>query len=190
MKPMKIIVGITGASGSIYAKMLLQKLVSLEGQVTVCDVIFSGNARLVWKYELGDDPNSLNLPAHFRIFDPLDFFAPAASGSAGYGAMIICPCTMGTIGRLASGTSGDLITRAGDVMLKERRKLVLVPRETPYNLIHLSNMKLLTEAGAIVCPASPSFYSKPSGITELVMTVVDRVLVLAGLEVETYRWGG
>jgi len=103
--------------------------------------------------------------------------------------MIICPCTMGTLGRIASGISTDLLTRAADVMLKERRKLILVPREAPFNLIHLNNMKLLTETGAIICPASPSFYSKPVTIEELAMTVVDRVLVLAGFEFPTFHWG-
>jgi flavin prenyltransferase len=103
--------------------------------------------------------------------------------------MIIIPCSMGTLGRIASGVSGDLMTRSADVMLKERKKLILVTRETPYNLIHLNNMKLLTEAGAIIFPASPSFYSKPDTIEALVMTVVDRVLRLAGLQTEGYRWG-
>ncbi len=123
------------------------------------------------------------------LFPPDNLFAPMASGSAGYTAMIICPCTMGTIGRIAAGISSDLITRSADVMLKERRRLVLVPREAPFSLIHLNNMKLLTEAGAIICPASPSFYSKPATIEEAVMTVVDRVLTLAGLEVDGYSWG-
>ena len=112
-----------------------------------------------------------------------------ASGSAGYTAMIICPCSMGTLGRIASGVSDDLMTRAADVVLKEKQKLILVPREAPYNLIHLNNMKLLTEAGAVICPASPSFYSKPATINDVVMTVVDRALTLAGLELETSHWG-
>ena len=103
--------------------------------------------------------------------------------------MIICPCTMGTLGRIAAGVAGDLMTRAADVMLKERGKLILVPRETPFNLIHLNNMKLLTETGAIICPASPSFYSKPSSTEQLAMTVVDRALSLAGFDFERYRWG-
>jgi 4-hydroxy-3-polyprenylbenzoate decarboxylase len=103
--------------------------------------------------------------------------------------MIICPCTMGTLGRIASGISSDLMTRSADVMLKERKKLILVPREAPLNLIHLTNMKLLTEAGAIICPASPSFYSKPATIEDLAMTVVDRVLSLAGFNLETFSWG-
>ena len=96
---------------------------------------------------------------------------------------------MGLLGRIANGISDDLTSRAADVALKERRRLILVPRETPYNLIHLSNMKAITEAGGVICPASPSFYSKPQNFEELAATVVDRVIGLAGLEVDTYRWG-
>ena len=114
--------------------------------------------------------------------------APFASGSARYGTMIVCPCSMGMLGRIASGISSDLSTRAADVILKERRKLILVLRETPYNLIHINNMKTITEAGGIICPATPSFYSKPASIEELSLTVVDRVLDLAGFDLSTYRW--
>jgi 4-hydroxy-3-polyprenylbenzoate decarboxylase len=102
--------------------------------------------------------------------------------------MIICPASMGTIGRIANGTSDDLIARAADVMLKERRKLIIVPRETPYNLFHIRNMESLTLSGAIICPASPSFYSKPETISDLVMTVVERIISLAGFEAGVYRW--
>jgi 4-hydroxy-3-polyprenylbenzoate decarboxylase len=182
----KLIIGITGASGSIYGKLLLEKLVGLSGQLEDVNVIFSENARAVWEFELGPI-DVASIP--FTIHRPNDFFAPMASGSSGYTAMIICPCTMGTLGRIAAGVSNDLLTRAADVILKEKRKLILVPREAPYNLIHINNMKLLTEAGAVICPASPSFYSKPSTINEAVMTVVDRVLTLAGLEVDMYHWG-
>jgi len=183
----KLIIGITGASGSLYGKLLLEKLVGLSGQLKDVSVIFSENARLVWEFELGPI-DVASLP--FTIYKPNDFFAPMASGSAGYTAMIICPCSMGTLGRIASGVSDDLMTRAADVILKEKRRLVLVTREAPLNLIHLNNMKLLAEAGAVICPASPSFYSKPKTIEEAVMTVVDRALTLAGLEVDGYRWGG
>ena len=182
----KLIIGITGASGSIYGKLLLEKLVGLSGQLKDVSVIFSNNARTVWAYELGSI-DVASIP--FTIYKPDDFLAPMASGSAGYTAMIICPCSMGTLGRIASGVSDDLMARAADVILKEKRRLVLVPREAPYNLIHLSNMKLLTEAGAVICPASPSFYSKPATINDVVMTIVDRALALAGLEVDSYRWG-
>jgi flavin prenyltransferase len=185
----KIIAGITGASGSLYGKLLLERLAAMPDQASDCGIIFSGNAGDVWRFELGEDPDALQLPGWMKRYDPGDLFAPMASGSAGYDAMIICPCTMGTLGRIASGVSTDLMTRAADVMLKERRKLVLVIREAPLNLIHLTNMKSLTEAGAIICPASPSFYSKPAGITELAMTVVDRVLALAGFTIKTFNWG-
>jgi flavin prenyltransferase len=185
MNKHKIIIGITGASGVIYGKLLLEKIAALIDQIDDCGVIFSENAKDVWKFELGNFSTD-EIP--FRIYSPNDFFAPMASGSAGYDTMIICPCTMGTLGRIASGVSNDLMTRSADVILKERKKLILVTREMPYSLIHLNNMKLLTEAGSIICPASPSFYSKPQTINEVVMTVVDRVLKLAGFEFPSFRW--
>jgi 4-hydroxy-3-polyprenylbenzoate decarboxylase len=103
--------------------------------------------------------------------------------------MFVVPCSMGTLGRIASGISDDLITRAADVVLKERRKLILVARETPYNLIHIKNMETVTLAGGIICPATPSFYSKPKTMEELAMTVVNRMLDLAGIDNKSYRWG-
>lgn len=186
MNKHKIIIGVTGASGSIYAKLLLEKVKSLASQVEECGVVFSDNARAVWSFELGpfDDKQ-----VPFKIYKADDFFSPLASGSAGFEVMIVCPCTMGTLGRIASGVSTDLLTRAADVILKERKKLILVAREMPYNLIHLNNMKLLTEAGAIICPASPSFYSKPQTLEEAAMTVVDRALILAGFEFPSFHWG-
>jgi flavin prenyltransferase len=186
MQKQKIIIGITGASGAVYGKMLLDKLANLQDQIAECGVIFSDNSKDVWKFELGD-LDAWKMP--FTIYSPTDFFAPMASGSAGYNVMIICPCTMGTLGRIAAGISNDLMTRAADVILKERKKLILVTREMPYSLIHLNNMKLLTEAGAIICPTSPSFYNKPQTIDELVMTVIDRVLKQAGFEFPSFRWG-
>jgi 4-hydroxy-3-polyprenylbenzoate decarboxylase len=125
----------------------------------------------------------------FRYFEKNDFSAPFASGSARYDALIVIPCSMGTLGRVASGTSDDLVTRAADVMLKERRKLILVVRETPYHLIHIRNMETVTLAGGIICPATPSFYSQPTTIEAAAKTVVDRVLDLAGLDISTFRWG-
>jgi flavin prenyltransferase len=181
----KIAVGVTGASGSVYAKMLLQQLDKLKGTVTT-DLVMSDNAATVWQHELSDDTYKL-LP--FRRWDKNDFMAPFASGSAGYDALIICPCSMGTMGRIAAGISNDLLTRAADVMLKERRKLILVARETPYNLIHLRNMTTITEAGGIICPATPSFYSRPVTIEDAAMTVVHRVLQLAGIDAGGYKWG-
>lgn len=186
MKKLKIIIGITGASGSVYGKLLLEKVKALTLQVEDCGVVFSDNARAVWTFELG---NFDDQQVPFPVYRPDDFFSPLASGSAGYDVMIVCPCTMGTLGRIASGVSTDLLTRAADVMLKERKKLILVPREMPFSLIHLNNMKLLTEAGAIICPASPSFYSHPQNIEEVAMTVVDRVLTLAGFEFPSFHWG-
>jgi len=181
-----VVIGVTGASGAIYARLLLDRLQQVREQVGKCGVIFSANAVQVWNYELGKfDPDAVPFP----LYDPEDLFAPMASGSAGYEVMIIIPCSMGTLGRIAAGTAGDLMTRAADVMLKERRKLILVTRETPLNLIHIRNMELMTEAGAIICPASPSFYSHPESVTDLVMTVVDRALALAGFEVPAYQWG-
>ena len=186
MNKHKIIIGITGASGVIYGKMLLERLATMQSQIEDCGVIFSSNAKDVWKFERGNF-NPEEIP--FTIYAPNDFFAPMASGSAGYDTMIVCPCTMGTLGRIASGVSNDLMTRAADVILKERKTLILVTREMPYSLIHLNNMKLLTEAGAIICPASPSFYSKPRNVDETVMTVVDRVLKLTGFEFRSFSWG-
>ena len=181
---MKIAIGVTGASGAIYAKVLFEKLLSLKSQWDEVSVVFSDNGLEVWKYELGETLD--NFP--FRLYDRKNFYAPFASGSSGYNVVIICPCSMGTLGRIAHGVSDDLITRAADVMLKERRKLILVTRDTPLNLIHINNMKLLTEAGGVICPASPSFYSKPRDIRDLVSTVTDRVLALAGLKVDSFKW--
>lgn len=186
MSGKKIVIGITGASGAVYGKVLLESLALLKDQIDTCGVIFSDNATDVWNYEIGPFDTS-SIP--FTIYKPQDFFAPMASGSAGFDAMIICPCSMGTLGRIASGVSNDLITRAADVMLKERKKLILVPREAPYNLVHIRNMETLTLAGAVILPASPSFYSRPANIEEVVKTVTDRALVLAGFETPSFRWG-
>lgn len=181
----KIVIAVTGASGSIYAKVLFDKLKNLGEQIEATGVVFSENAKDVWKYELGDNSYE-SIP--FKSYHSKDFFAPFASGSALYRTMIICPCSMGTMARIASGISNDLITRAADVMLKERGKLILVLRDTPYSLIHINNMKTITEAGGIICPATPSFYSRPDSFEKLAGTVVDRVLDLAGFENAGYRW--
>jgi 4-hydroxy-3-polyprenylbenzoate decarboxylase len=185
MKKLKIAVAVTGASGAIYARVLLEKLKLLEDQIQEVGLVFSDNAKDVWEYELGDRSFE-KLP--FKTYHKNDFFAPFASGSAKYDVVIICPCSMGTLGRIAGGFSDDLMTRAADVALKERRKLILVVRDTPYSLIHLRSMTTVTEAGGIICPASPSFYSRPSNFDELTSTVIDRVIDLAGLHQETYRW--
>lgn len=182
----KLVVGVTGASGAIYAKVLFDSLMQCKNQVDEVAVLFSDNAKEVWKYELGNS-DFQKLP--FAFYKKDDFYSPVASGSAGYDAMIICPCSMGTLGRIASGVSNDLMTRAADVMLKERRKLVLVARETPLSLIHINNMKTVTEAGGIICPATPSFYSRPETMEQLAATVTNRALSLAGIEVGGFRWG-
>jgi len=181
----KIILAITGASGSIYALRLLEKLSSLKPPLSEIAVVFSDNAREIWKYETGKQFVARK-PA--KVYKNKDFFVPFASGSSDYDTMIICPASMGVLGRLANGTSEDLISRAADVILKERRRLILVPRETPYSLIHIRNMETLTLAGAIICPATPSFYSKPETIDALVMTVVERIISLAGFDANSYRW--
>jgi flavin prenyltransferase len=182
----KIVVAITGASGSVYSKVLLDKLLAAKEQWTDLSVILTENAKEVWKTELDNDDYK-NYPVKF--YTQQDFMAPFASGSGQYNIMIIVPCSMGTLGRIAGGISNDLITRAADVVLKERRKLIAVVRDTPYNLLHIRNMETVTMAGGIICPATPSFYSKPKTIEDVAATVVDRVLDLAGLTINTYRWG-
>ena len=182
---MKVAVAITGASGSVYAKVLLDKLVELNDQITEVSVVWSDNAHTVWQHELQSNDYQ-QYP--FKTWGKNDFLAPFASGSSTYETLIICPCSMGTVGRIASGISNDLITRAADVMLKERRKLICVVRETPYNLIQLKNMTAITEAGGIICPATPSFYSNPETIEEVAYTVIHRVLQLSGLKVDGYKW--
>lgn len=182
----KIVVAVTGASGSVYTKVLLDKLITIKEQWKSVCVVMTENARLVWKTELGNEIYS-SYPVTF--FNQQDFSAPFASGSGQFNIMIIIPCSMGTLGRIANGISNDLITRSADVILKERRKLICVVRDTPYNLIHLRNMETVTLAGGIICPATPSFYSRPQTVEAVAATVSDRVLDLAGLDINTYRWG-
>lgn len=181
----KIVLAIGGSSGALYAKLLMDRLLQIPEQWERVGVVMSSNAKFNWEYELGQRDYE-KYP--FDFYDKNDFMAPFASGSARYGTMIVCPCSMGLLGRVATGVSNDLTTRAADVILKERRKLIMVLRETPYSLIHINNMKAVTEAGGIICPATPSFYSKPATIEELALTVVDRVLDLAGLELSSFRW--
>ena len=192
-KKIKIVVGITGASGSIYAKVLLEKLQQMKSQVDEVGIVMSDNSKQVWDTELSPTPfpspkGEGKSGVKIKFYGKSDFIAPFASGSSDFRTMIVCPCSMGTLARIASGVSNDLITRAADVMLKERRKLILVPRDTPLSLIHIKNMKTITEAGGIICPASPSFYSQPKNFEDLASTVIDRVLDLCGLDVKMYRW--
>ena len=182
----KIVIAVTGASGSIYAKILFAQLAEIKEQLEEVAVVFSSNAKDIWKFELEEE---FHPEPPFKIYTKNDFYAPFASGSSSFDTMIICPASMGILGRIAAGTSDDLITRAADVMLKERQKLILVPRETPYSLIHIENMKTVTLAGAIICPATPSFYSKPQTLEQAVETVTERILKLAGFSVRSYKWG-
>ena len=181
----KVVVAISGASGSIYAHLLLNSLQKFSSTELEVGVVMSLNAKDVWKYELGNEDWK---NYSFNFFEKNDFMAPFASGSAHYETMIVCPCSMGVMGRIASGVSDDLTTRAADVILKERRRLILVTRETPLNLIHINNMLTITQAGGIICPASPSFYTKPQTADEIALTVVNRVLDLAGLGNNAPGW--
>ena len=182
----KIVLAVTGASGSIYAKLLLDKLAAIRDQWQELAVVMTENAKLVWQTELNDQSFD-KYPVSYHTNQ--DFMAPFASGSGNFDIMIIAPCSMGTLGRIATGVSSDLITRAADVVLKERRKLICMIRDTPYNLVHIRNMETVTLAGGIICPATPSFYSKPTTIEEVAATVVDRIIDLAGLKIKTFRWG-
>jgi 4-hydroxy-3-polyprenylbenzoate decarboxylase len=181
----KIVLAITGASGSIYTLTLIEKLQKIDSPPEEISVVLSLTGRDIWMDEIGGKftPDGL-----VKEYDNNTYYAPFASGSSQHDTMIICPASMGIAGRIANGTSDDLIARTADVMLKERRRLILVPRETPYSLIHLENLRKLALAGAIICPASPSFYSKPVSIDDLVSTVVDRIIDLAGFSQNAYRW--
>lgn len=181
---MKIVVAITAASGAIYARQLLETLVKSE-QVEHIALIYSSNARAVVAHEGEQMPCSEKI----EEFDNCNLFASPASGSARWDAMVVVPSSVGTIGRVASGVSQTLIERAADVMLKERRRLIFVVRETPYSLIHLRNMTTLTEAGAVILPATPSFYSLPQNIEAVCQTVTERITAILGLNCEQYEWG-
>lgn len=185
----KIALGITGASGAPYAKRLAALLAdrARRGEIEV-GVCLSATAPEVWQLECGGDIREAlgGLP----IYGMRDYRAPFASGSAGWDAMAIVPCSMGTCARIAHGISDTLLTRAADVMIKERRTLVVVPRETPLSVIHLENLTALARVGATILPAMPSFYGQPQGVEQLLDTVVGRVLDHLGLEHDLLkRWG-
>ena len=167
---LKIIVAITGASGALYAQRLLDNLDSRSQDI---HVVITSYGQAVIAQEL---PEGLRLPAGAKRHNVKSMNAPFASGSNAFDAMVVMPCSMGTLGRIAHGTSEDVLLRAADVMLKERRKLILVPRETPLNLVHVKNFELLLQAGATILPANPCFYTNPQTIEEVVDTVVARVL--------------
>ncbi len=185
---MKLVVGISGASGAPYAERALKFLAGPGKDAGIeTDVVFTKTGRLVWQHEIGTNPADLG----FRTWSPSDMTAPFASGSSRYDAMIVIPCSAGCMARIAHGVSADLVGRAADVMLKERKPLVLVLRETPYSLIHLRNMEQITLAGGIVMPAAPSFYSRPASMDALLDTVVARAFDRVGIENELVRrWSG
>jgi len=193
---MKILVAITGASGSIYGLRLLEELLRGGHQVTL---VASQSGLEVCRYETGlelGDAEALKqqweLPdASLTIRAVTDLWAPEASGSAAPDAMVIAPCSMGTLGRIAHGISANLIERAADVMLKEHRPLLLLPRETPFSTIHLENLLKLSRCGARIIPAMPAFYHRPASVNELVDFVVGKLLDQLGLEHQLFRrWGG
>lgn len=181
---MKVVVAITAASGAIYARQLLETLVA-SNEVERVAVIYSANARAVVAHEGETMPQSPKI----EEYDNSNLFASPASGSARWDAMVVVPSSVGTIGRVASGVSQTLIERSADVMLKERRRLIFVVRETPCSLIHLRNMTTLTEAGAVILPATPSFYSLPKDIEAVCQTVTERIVAMLGIESERYEWG-
>ena len=186
-KKKNILVAITGASGAIYAKQLLEKLNDLKEKESLeISVIYSKTGKEVAIHEIGYDfVKELNL----KTYEDNNFYAPFASGSSPADILVIAPCSMGTLGRIANGFSDSLITRAADVVLKERKKLILLTRETPLNLIHIKNMELISLSGGIIFPASPSFYNKPTNIEDLVNTVIFRILDFMHIAITYDRWG-
>jgi len=185
----RVLVALTGASGSIYGVRMVQRLLD-HGMP--CDVVLSDAARKVLAIEHGMGPRvgdwiENTEGADCRTWDVADITAPAASGSAAPAAMLVVPCSMGTAGRLAAGLSSNLIERAADVMIKERRPLVIVPRETPLSSLHLRNLLTLSEVGVRVVPAMPGFYSKPESVEDMIAFVVDRALSAAGLDLPMRR---
>jgi flavin prenyltransferase len=179
---MKLVIAGTGASGAIYLQRLLVQIDCTQNEL---HLVLSPFAKQVIHDELG----KLHVPAGVQEHHDRSMNVPFASGSAFFDAMVIVPCTMGTLGRIAAGTSDSLIHRAADVFLKEKRKLILVPRETPWNLIHVRNCAALLEAGAVILPAAPSFYSKPESVEEVADTIVHRILDQIGLPApKAFRW--
>ena len=176
----QIVLAVTGASGACYARRFLARAAALEG--VAVHVVLTDTAREIWRHELGCEP-----PVGL---DDRRFDAPFCSGSAAADAMVILPCSMGMLGRIAAGTADDAIARMADVQLKERRPLIVVPRETPLNLIHLRNMTTLAEAGAVIAPAAPGFYTRPADLDTLVDSFVARIMQLAGIAPleAVYQW--
>ena len=190
-RPKRIMVAISGASGSIYAKRFLS---AISDSFDCIYLTASENALAIAEQEMGVAKLEKFIPEgqenRFKIVEPGDMFAPPASGSHDYDGLVVIPCSMGVVGRIASGISTDLATRAADVCLKERRKLVLVVRETPLSVIHLRNLTALAEAGATILPAAPAFYGNQQSVEELVDFVVDRVCRAIGVDVRLIKgWG-
>ena len=181
---MKILVAVTGASGALYAQRLLDNLDPLQHEI---HVVMSNYAQVVLAKEL---PGGLRLPQDAQLHSLKSMNAPFASGSNPVDAMVVIPCTMGTLGRIAHGFSEDVLLRAADVTLKEKKKLILVPRETPLSLVHVKNFELLLQAGATILPANPSFYHNPKTVEGVIDTVVARVLDHLGIPQDLApRWG-
>ncbi len=184
----QIVLGITGASGAIYAERYIRGCTGIEE--IALSVIFTDTARSIWLRELGYEPEEIIPECGASLLPNEDFDAPFCSGSAAADTLLVLPCSMGALGRIAGGLASDAISRIADVQLKERKQLIIVPRETPFNLIHLHNMSLLTQAGAIICPASPSFYHHPKSIDDLVDSFVGRLLQMTGVRPleKRYQW--
>lgn len=182
---MKIVLGITGASGSIYAKRFIEILDKNRDKIDDLAIVFTGAGKKVWNFEI-EDLKFDEIP--FKIYENNNFFVTFASGSSDFDALIVCPASMGTIGKISNSIADNLLTRTADVMLKENRNLIIVPREMPYNLIHIDNFKKLILAGAKICPASPSFYSKPKNINEAVDTVLQKIFQLLNIDIKFTQW--
>lgn len=182
-KARKIVVAVTGASGAAYALRTIEKLIQIP-DVEVA-VIVSETAKSVAYHELGSD---ILLQQAVKYYDVNSFYAPSASGSSDYDTMLVVPCSVGTMARIAHGTADNLIVRSADVMLKERRKLILLVRETPFSLIHIENMRLITLAGGVIMPASPSFYHNPATLNDIIENISNRLLDVAQLESSIKRW--
>lgn len=179
---MKLVIAGTGASGAIYLQRLLDRIDPAAHEVHLILSVFA-------KQVIHDEIDELRVPDGVHQHGDKSMNVPFASGSARFDAMVVCPCSMGTLGRIAAGTADTTILRAADVFLKERRKLILVPRETPWNLIHARNVCTVIEAGALVMPASPGFYSRPQSIAQVADTVVDRILDQLGMPPDgAFRW--
>jgi len=180
----KVVVAVTGASGALYGLELLRQLTALD-TIKHIALVFSENGSAVWDFEKVMD---IPVSSKIKLFENNDLFADPASGSSGYQAMFVAPCSMGTLASVAAGTAGNLIHRAADVMLKERRSLVLLTREAPLSLIHIENMERVTRAGGIIFPASPFFYHHPQSIGDATSALVSRLLSITGLSSPEIEW--